>query len=134
MSLYRLAYNSKVAKVLLKDDLRQILAKSAVNNQRDGLTGALVFSHGVFLQVLEGRREALNITFRRLWSDPRHSDISLIGIEPIAARAFTNWSMAYIDDAKATKALLLKHCGADKLVADYLSLPAAVAFVLETLA
>ena len=112
---------------MTKDDLRQILAVSVVNNQPAGLTGALCFTRGYFFQILEGARFPLNKTFQKISHDQRHKDIVLIGLVPIQVRAFGNWSMAFIDDTEATTSIIFKHCGADRLVLDYLTMDDACA-------
>ncbi|MDX2222969.1 MAG: BLUF domain-containing protein [Rhodospirillaceae bacterium] len=122
MSLYRLAYASVASKPLSKADLKQILSASVRRNQAESITGALCFSRDAFVQVLEGARPRLSTSFRRISSDTRHKDVELIGLEPIRARVFGNWSMAFIDDSKEVRDIIFRHCGADRLVADALDL------------
>ena len=43
-----------------------ILRKSKANNPALGVTGVLCFSEGIFLQVLEGGRSAVNQLYNRL--------------------------------------------------------------------
>jgi hypothetical protein len=131
MKLYCLAYVSLVTKPLTKSDLKQILSTSVLNNQAAHVTGALCFSRGAFLQVLEGERYQINKTVRRIGRDDRHKDIYLIGLEPIEKRTFSNWAMAFIDDTPATQSIIFKHCGADKLKVDELSLQDAIALATE---
>lgn len=71
-----------------------ILAESQRNNERDGLTGALVAHDERFIQVLEGPRQTLDGLLRRLTKDPRHKDITIIDRRPIDERLFTGWAMA----------------------------------------
>lgn len=73
-----------------------ILASSRRNNARVAVSGALMFNSGCFAQVLEGPRAAIEQTFERIQQDPRHGDVSLLAFEPIAARNFEHWSMAFI--------------------------------------
>lgn len=134
MNLVSLAYYSRITRPLAKSDLRDILAKSVTNNQRDNVTGALLFTQGVFLQVLEGNRSNVNGVFRRIYPDPRHTEIAIIGFAPIEDREFSNWSMAYIDESKITKAMLVKYCGGDKLRGEYMTLESARALAREAIA
>ncbi len=133
MQLYRLAYSSGVALPLTKADLKQILSTSVLNNQAAGVTGALCFSRGTFLQVLEGDRYKINKTFQRIERDKRHKEVALIGLAPVPERVFGNWSMAFIDDEKETRDIISKHCGVDKLVLEYMDLDQTVALVREML-
>lgn len=133
MPLYRLAYKSLVNKKLNKMDLREILSKSVNNNMRDNIGGALLFNSGLFLQVLEGSRAALNVTFRRIGADDRHERVDLIGLEPVKDRMFSAWSMALIEDNESAKKVMMKYCAADKPVIDNLGLHDVCEMMLELL-
>ncbi len=100
-----------------------------LHNQADNITGALCFSRDAFVQVLEGARHKLNKTFQRIAADARHKDVELIGLEPVQSRVFGNWSMAFIDDSKEVREIIMDHCGADRLVTDALDLSRATALV-----
>ena len=76
-------------------DIGSILAASRRNNARDGITGGLLFSAGCFAQVLEGPLDAVESAFERIQCDERHSDVTVLQSEPIAARDFPDWSMAF---------------------------------------
>lgn len=93
-SLERLAYRSRATvsmdSLLLIAD---ILAVSQRNNRRDGITGALTYSDGVFFQVVEGYPEDLDRLLRRLAEDPRHSEITIVHRASVAGRLFGEWSM-----------------------------------------
>ncbi len=129
MSIHRLAYTSAASRPLSKADLKQILSTSVLRNQADNITGALCFSRDAFVQVLEGPRNKLSQSFQRIAADARHKNVELIGLELIQARAFGNWSMAFIDDSKEVRDIILSHCGADRLVTDVLDLAKATALV-----
>jgi hypothetical protein len=131
--VYRLAYTSVAARPLSKADLKQILSTSVLRNQADNITGALCFSRDAFVQVLEGTRHKVSKTFQRIAADVRHKDVELIGLEPVHARAFGNWSMAFIDDSKEVREIIMTHCGADRLVTDALDLSRITALVREML-
>lgn len=107
--LYRLIYTSR--NLLPGDEDAQaaavagILAASKRSNARVGVTGALLFNAGFFAQVLEGSRLAVEATFERIQRDPRHSDVSVLQCEPVAARGFPNWSMAFVGRSPRGQAL-----------------------------
>ncbi len=112
--LYRLVYYSRNAitgdATALATAITSILAKSQVNNQRVGVTGALMFNSGCFAQVLEGSRSAVEDVFERIQQDERHGEVSLLAFDSAPARAFENWSMGFvgasIDDAARYGALV----------------------------
>ena len=100
MSLFRLVYASTS---LLSDEpdlaseqIEQILLASRRNNEAAEITGALLFSDTNFSQVLEGPRAEVERLYETLKHDPRHKDLLLLLSEPLAARQFPDWSMAYI--------------------------------------
>ena len=89
--MYISAANPKVG----QRDLEDILHSSAHNNQREGLTGALVFSGSIFVQILEGQTEALDSLMTLLRTDRRHDAVTVVARELIGKRRFADWSMAY---------------------------------------
>ncbi len=99
-SIYRLVYYSRnhIAsdEALFASNVEDILAKSRVNNQRDEITGALLFNAGCFAQVLEGSLERVEAAFERIQQDERHGDVSLLALDPIHHRSFPNWAMGFI--------------------------------------
>ena len=106
--LYRLVYYSRNAIMGLQEEIRsavdQILAKSQRNNARVGVTGALMFTDGLFAQVLEGERVAIETVFERIQLDERHCDVQLLSFAPVDARLFPNWAMAYVGNDDGGKA------------------------------
>ncbi|MDQ0326612.1 hypothetical protein J2R99_002481 [Rhodopseudomonas julia] len=98
--LYRLVYYSRNriegSDDVVSREIAAILEISQINNTADELTGALIFNSGVFAQVLEGRRSAIEKGFERIQRDPRHSDVHVLFFFPVPERAFPNWSMAFI--------------------------------------
>ena len=107
-TLHRIIY---VSRSLLRGDedqvaveLRRILAVSRRNNASEGLTGALLLGQGSFAQVLEGPMGAVERAFERIQDDPRHADLVIVEVSPVAARTFADWSMAFAGTAAAVAA------------------------------
>jgi hypothetical protein len=97
--LYRLVYCSRHRLGREADaaaEIDAILTASQRNNGRDGITGALIFNSGIFAQVLEGPRRALEEAFERIQCDERHGDLSVLAYEPVKRRCFPNWSMGLV--------------------------------------
>ena len=88
----------------MHETIRGILAASRTNTARVGVTGALMFNAGCFAQVLEGPGEAVETTFERIQQDERHGEVSLLALEPVEERLFTDWSMAYVGASQADAA------------------------------
>jgi len=73
----------------------RILAKSRINNRKNGLVGVMYFGDGAFFQCLEGDEEAINTLFTKIEKDPRHKDLKLISRKYIAKLSFPDWAMKY---------------------------------------
>lgn len=93
MSLHRLIYVSERANFFDWADLKEIVAKSAENNARLGITGLLVLSDRYFLQVLEGPTSELSDLYGKILRDARHKNPRLLGYTPIHEQVFQIWSM-----------------------------------------
>lgn len=90
------------------DQVDEILQVSHRNNERDALTGALVYDNTTFLQWLEGGEEAIRQAFGRISRDDRHTDIKLITVRRLEDRWFPQWSMtAAVTQDQALRGLKL---------------------------
>jgi hypothetical protein len=94
MRLTRLIYSSEnqLGNRMI-GDLNAILDVSTRNNEKTGITGALLFDTLWFIQVLEGEREAVSTTLRRIITDERHTNLTIMDSRPIEHRLFGNWWM-----------------------------------------
>jgi hypothetical protein len=113
--LVRLMYASRAVPAVDQEELLAILKKSKANNHKSGVTGALCFSEGIFIQVLEGGRNAVSKLYNRIASDTRHSDVVLLGYEEIEERRFAGWSMGQVNMQRLNPSLLLKYSECAKL-------------------
>jgi len=109
--LVRLMYASRSADSVDAEALSTILRKSKENNPRVGVTGVLCFcfNAGIFLQVLEGGRNAVSMLYNRISQDPRHREVVLLSYEEIGERSFSSWSMGQVNMGRLNPALLLKY-------------------------
>jgi Sensors of blue-light using FAD len=73
-----------------------LLAARAANPQHD-IGGVLLQGQGLYLQILEGERRAVNRLYALIVADPRHQDVELLHLEEVTARRFAGWSMAHVD-------------------------------------
>jgi hypothetical protein len=100
MSLYRLLYRSEIAlsgsSEEVHDQIDRIVDASARGNAACDLTGALVASGGVFIQVMEGPLPALEAVFEKVCSDLRHRRVQLIELAAAEERAFPEWRMVRV--------------------------------------
>lgn len=76
--------------------LAGILSSARRNNPRDGITGALICRHDLYLQLIEGPAEAIDALYARIAEDDRHFDMRLLLTEAMGERMFPAWAM--LDD------------------------------------
>ena len=102
----------------LRREVAEILEAARRDNARDGITGALLYNHVGFAQVLEGPLPAVTATFERIQRDSRHGDVVVLASGAIAARAFADWRMGLADPlAPETGSLDLGAASAEGIVA-----------------
>jgi len=85
------------------------MEQSRENNPRQGITGLLYFSGDIFIQVLEGGRDAVCELFNTIVRNDRHLNVRILIYEEIAERRFGGWTMGQVNIAKVDPSLLLKH-------------------------
>lgn len=90
--LYRLIYGSRSAGEA-PVDVDEIVAVSQRNNAAVGVTGILVSHGGVFIQALEGPREAVEGVYGRVLGHGRHDAVRIVSAGPADERLFAAWSM-----------------------------------------
>ncbi|WP_082487636.1 BLUF domain-containing protein [Methylobacterium sp. Leaf89] len=73
--------------------LDSILTQSRRCNTRDGLTGALICRGDLYLQLLEGKEEAIADTYARIVRDDRHLEINRLSYAAATERLFPAWAM-----------------------------------------
>ena len=107
--LVRLMYASRAVSAVDQEALLAILRQCKSGNPEHGITGVLCYSDGIFLQVLEGGRSAVNALYNRIVADPRHTQVELMSYAEIGERRFAGWSMGQVNMARLNRALLLKY-------------------------
>lgn len=75
--------------------VRDIVEWSRINNPPVQITGALLFTGRYFVQILEGRTQALDRLIEAICQDTRHFDVMIKSRLPITTRIFPDWAMAY---------------------------------------
>jgi len=113
--LVRLLYASRAASPMSEQELSAILRQSREHNPTSGLTGLLCYTDGLFMQVLEGGRNAVNARYKHIIDDPRHRDVILLSYEEVGEREFAGWSMGQVNLSRLNPALVLKYSESGKL-------------------
>ena len=122
MKLSRLIYKSTAtAEVISNRTLRDIEEQASAANTEKGITGLLVLTGNIFLQVLEGSSRDVTALFGKIIGDKRHHDVELVTFQPIGARCFDEWSMRTVDlyDLPGDRRALMaaKYGGKDGVIA-----------------
>ncbi|MGA2411874.1 MAG: BLUF domain-containing protein [Candidatus Binataceae bacterium] len=94
-SLLSIVYVSTATQLFDAEDLEELLGVARRNNQRDGITGMLLYVEGNFMQAIEGPPDQMKDLYARLERDPRHHSVTRLINEPLAERQFKQWSMAF---------------------------------------
>jgi len=107
--LVRLLYASRAANPEAVETTESIVAQSREHNPENGITGILCYGGGIFLQALEGGRDAVSELYGHILRDPRHKDVVLLLYEEICERRFGSWTMGHVNLAKINTTILLKY-------------------------
>jgi len=79
--LKRVKYVSRFAMPFRENELEELGERAAEKNKDLDITGVLITSGGLFYQVLEGPKEAVDEIFGYIRADKRHTDLVVLGIE-----------------------------------------------------
>mgnify|MGYP001414103805 CR=1 FL=1 len=73
--------------------LNGILADARTYNPKNHITGALICREDIFLQLLEGPKDGVLLTYKKILNDDRHLNINLLVEECCQKRIFPDWYM-----------------------------------------
>jgi Sensors of blue-light using FAD len=91
-----LVYVSKAARSMEQADLLSLLRQARASNQRDAITGLLLYRRGRFMQMLEGPNQKVRALYNRIGMDARHvQPTTLIKFKP-EGRLFADWAMGFV--------------------------------------
>ena len=107
--LVRILYASRAVGPQTSRVTASILAVAQEHNRRNGITGILCQGQGLYLQVIEGERSAINQLYARIQRDRRHNDVEMLSFAEIADRRFPDWSMAHVDLSDMDPMIQMKH-------------------------
>jgi hypothetical protein len=129
--LVRLLYASRATENSMCTALPSILQTSRSYNASHGITGILCHSDRIYLQVLEGGRDAVNALYSKILRDPRHTDVSILSFEEIGERSFCGWTMGMANLDKINPSILLKYSETPQLNPYQLPGHVSLALLLE---
>jgi hypothetical protein len=131
--LVRLVYASRATGSIDDALVDSILQRSRKYNLEQGITGILCSyaPGGVFVQVLEGGRAAVNELYNGIVRDPRHRDVTLLDYAEISERRFASWRMGSVRLDRVNLACILRFSEAAALDPFSMNGPSAVALLEE---
>jgi Sensors of blue-light using FAD len=95
--MIRMLYVSTAAGPVTTAVTGTILRSAQAHNAANGITGVLCQGQGLYLQVLEGERSAVEALYARIQLDKRHTQVEQRHLEEITRRRYGKWSMAHVD-------------------------------------
>ena len=95
--LLHLVYAS-FAKELFSDvALSDLVERSKLKNEQQGITAVLLHQQGAFLHGIEGEEARVRALFATVHADPRHRDMQVLVETPVSQRLFTDQPMGFHD-------------------------------------
>ncbi|MGZ8956013.1 MAG: phosphate-starvation-inducible PsiE family protein [Methylovulum sp.] len=93
--MIQITYISIPTRPISADDLIDILNNSRANNARLGVSGMLLFTGSIFIQLLEGDEKIIEELIETIKKDPRHKDFRVIEKKKISVREYADWTMGF---------------------------------------
>ena len=93
--MYYLVYSSTATQPISHQQLADILQSSHRNNPPLGITGMLLYCQGKFIQVLEGRRDAVHDLYLKIVKNTLHTNAQVLLEGRLPERNFETWTMGY---------------------------------------
>ena len=93
--LIELSYVSQAANDMGILGLMNLLEDAVHKNKRNGITGVLFYDNRIFGQIIEGYPQHVELIWRAINADPRHSEVQVLDINTLQRRRFSNWSMKF---------------------------------------
>jgi hypothetical protein len=92
--VYTLIYVSTALEKQSRESLSRLTENAAKRNVNLSVSGMLLYSHGNFMQCLEGSKESIDILMQSISSDSRHSGLLVLWEGETSNREFSHWGMA----------------------------------------
>jgi Sensors of blue-light using FAD len=93
--LIELSYVSEATNDMGILGLMNLLEDAVHKNKRNGITGVLFYDNRIFGQIVEGYPQHVELIWKAISADPRHSKVQVLDINSLQKRRFSNWSMKF---------------------------------------
>ncbi len=93
--IFQLVYVSAATNLKPTKDIHDILKLASNNNPQTGITGALLYHAGYYLQLLEGAEIEVKALFEKIKKDKRHKNVITLIDTNTNSRIYSKWSMVF---------------------------------------
>jgi hypothetical protein len=93
--LIELSYVSQATSDMGILGLMNLLEDAVHKNKRNGITGVLFYDNRTFGQIIEGYPQHVDLIWKAINADSRHSEVQVLDISTLPKRRFSNWSMKF---------------------------------------
>ena len=101
--LVELSYLSESVSDMSFLGLMRLLESARVFNQKNGITGILLYDNQQFGQIIEGERASVMKAWKRIQEDKRHHRVELLEIREITERSFPDWLLRFYGGETLTR-------------------------------
>jgi hypothetical protein len=102
LPVHHITYMSSATRALSPEELGDLLRQAQVLNERNQITGLLMYHNRSFVQTIEGPAPELRETMDRIRLDVRHHGIIMVENRERPDREFMGWTMAFQADPSWT--------------------------------
>ena len=95
---YAIVYVSTASETLDENEIKQILTSTEECNNKNNITGLLLFSEGNFFQVIEGDKQVIMELFENIKEDDRHHNILQIFGKDIHKEAYDGYTSDFVSE------------------------------------
>ncbi len=95
---HAIVYVSTVTQEMEHNEIKDLLENSKEWNNKNGITGLLLYSGGNFFQIIEGEKNLIAELFQDIKSDKRHRDIIQIFGKEIHKEAYDGYDSDYVSE------------------------------------
>ena len=101
--LVELSYLSEAVSDMSFLGLMRLLESARAFNQKNGITGILLYDNQQFGQIIEGEYSNVMKAWKRIQDDKRHHRIELLEIREITERSFPEWLLRFYGGETLTR-------------------------------
>ena len=103
IDIFQLVYISAANQEFTEQELQALLEKARQNNEKQNVSGMLLYHQGSFIQALEGPKSAVENLYNKISEDKRHTETRVLFRGELKERDFDSWSMGFYRSGQTEK-------------------------------